>query len=273
MATASRVAFSGSDPSVDGGLLAWHVGGGPGVLVRDGQAQQLPGTHPAVNDARLAVLREGIIEVTSTSGPEFRAAIPAPGADAIAVSARWVAWRSRDGDADAILAAPLAGGAPRLVLRLEELGRPALEGDRLAFHAAGRRGGRIVLADLAAGTRQVVRKERRAQLLNPSLEGGQLLYVRAHHRRQELRLGGLSRRSTRRDRRVWSTTPTGFRDNGYERGRRDTRHNHRTLWPRPPRHLSASLWTTALAADAAYVTRLRQASGRALVAEILRVER
>ena len=72
-------------------------------------------------------------------------------------------------------------GPPRLVLRLEELGRPALEGDRLAFHAAGRRGGRIVLADLAAGTRRVVRKERRAQLLNPSLHRGQLLYVRAHH--------------------------------------------------------------------------------------------
>ena len=274
MASASRVALYGSDPSVDGGLLAWHVAGQPGVLARDGQLQQLPGTHPAVNDARLAVLRgDGIIEVTSTSGPEFRAEIPAPGADAIAVSAGWVAWRARDGDVDAILAAPLPAGPPRLVLRLEELGRPALEGNRLAFHAAGRRGGRIVLADLAAGTRRVVRKERRAQLLNPSLQDGQLLYVRAHNRRQELRLGALTRRSPRRDRRVWSTTPTGFRDNGYERGRRRSRHNHAKLWPRPRRNLSATLWTTALAGDAAYVTRLRQDAGRALVAEILRVDR
>jgi hypothetical protein len=45
------------------------------------------------------------------------------------------------------------------------------------------------------------------------------------------------------------------------------------LPPRPRRGLSASLWTTALAPDAAYVTRLRQASGKALVAEILRVDR
>lgn len=274
MATARRLALHASDPSVDGGLLAWHVGGAAGVLVRDGQAQRVNGVHPAVGGSRLAVLRsDGVIEVTSTSGPPFSAAIPAPGADAIAVSAGWVAWRYRDGNADAIAAAPLAGGAPRLVLRLEELGRPALEGDRLVFHAAGSRGGRIVLADLAAGTRRVVRRERRAQLLNPSLQGGQLLYVRAHHRRQELRLGGLARRSPRRDRRIWSTTPTGFRDNGYERGRRDTRHNTRELPPRPRRGLSASLWTTALAADAAYVTRLRQAAGRTLVAEILRVER
>jgi hypothetical protein len=274
MATARRLALHASDPSVDGALVAWHVGGQPGVLVRDGQVQRVNGVHPAVGGNRLAVLRgDGVIEVTATSGPEFSAALPAPGADAIAVSAGWVAWRYRDGTADAIAAAPLAGGAPRLVLRLEELGRPALEGGLLVFHAAGSRGGRIVLADLDAGTRRVVRKERRAQLLNPSLQGGRLLYVRAHYRRQELRLGGLSRRSPRRDRRVWSTTPTGFRDNGYERGRRDTRHNHRKLPPCPRRGLSASLWTTALASDAAYVTRLRQASGKALVAEILRVDR
>ena len=273
MATARRLALYGSDPSVDDGLVAWHVGGQPGVLVRDGQTQRVDGVHPAVGGSRLAVVRDGVIEVSSTSGPEFRATIPAPGADAVAVSAAWVAWRARDGDADAIVAAPLAGGEPRLVLRLEELGRPALEGGRLAFHAAGGRGGRIVLADLDAGTRRVVRRERRALLLNPSLHNGQLLYVRAHYRRQELRLGGLSRRSPRRDQRVWSTTPTGFRDNGYERGRRDTRHNHRKLPPRPRRGLSASLWTTALAADAAYVTRLRQAAGTALVAEILRVDR
>ena len=273
MATARRLALYASDPSVDGDLVAWHVGGQPGVLVRDGQTQRVDGVHPAVNDARLAVVRDGVIEVTSTSGPAFRAVIPAAGADAVAVSARWVAWRSRDGAADFIVAAPLPAGEPRVVLRLEELGRPVLEGDRLAFHAAGRRGGRIVLADLAAGTRRVVRRERRAQLLNPSLHNGQLLYVRAHHRRQELRLGGLSRRSPWRDRRVWSTTPIGYRDNGYEPGRRDTRHNTRKLPPRARRGLSASLWTTALAADAAYVTRLRQVSGRVLVAEILRVDR
>ncbi len=273
MATASRTVLYASDPSVDGALLAWHVPGRPGVLIRNGAAEQLGGTHPALGEGRLAVLGDGIIQVSSTSGPAFNAAVPAPGADAIAVSARWVAWRARDGDADAILAAPLPTGPSRLVLRLEELGRPVLEGGRLAFHAAGRRGGRIVLADLDAGTRRVVRRERRAQLLNPSLLGGRLLYVRADHRRQELRLGPLSRRAPRRDRRLWSTTPTGFRDNGHERGRRRSRHGHRKLWPRPRRNLSASLWTTAQAEDAAYVTRLRQVPSRALVAEILRVDR
>jgi len=270
---ATRTVLYASDPSVDQGLIAWHLPGQPGVLVRGGQVQRVPGTHPALGGGRLAVIRDGAIQVSSTSGPPFNAVIPAPGADAVAVSARWVAWRVRDGDADAVVVAALPAGPARLVLRLEELGRPVLEGDRLAFHAAGRRGGRIVLADLAAGTRRVVRRERRALLLNPSLQGDRLLYVRAHKSRQELRLGPLSRGALRRDQRLWSTTPTGFRDNGYERGRRKSRHNHRRLWRRPRRGLSASLWTTALAEDAAYVTRLRQVPGRALVAEILRVDR
>ncbi|HEX2411514.1 MAG TPA: hypothetical protein VHJ39_10120 [Solirubrobacteraceae bacterium] len=273
MASATRTVLYASDPSVDGALIAWHLPGQPGVLVRDGQVERVGGAHPALGGGRLAVIRDGTIHISSTSGPAFNAVIPAPGADAVAVSARWVAWRARDGDADAIIAAALPAGPARLVLRLEELGRPVLEGDRLAFHAAGHRGGRIVLADLEAGTRRIVRRERRAQLLNPSLLDGRLLYVRARYSRQELRLGPLSRRAPRRDRRVWSTTPTGFRDNGYERGRRKSRHNHRKLWPRPRRGLSASLWTTALAEDAAYVTRLRQAPGRGLVAEILRVDR
>ena len=45
------------------------------------------------------------------------------------------------------------------------------------------------------------------------------------------------------------------------------------MWRRPRAGVSATLWTTALGADAAYVTRLRQISGKPLVAEILRVPR
>lgn len=272
MASARRVVLWATDPSVDDGLIAWHEPGEPGVVFRDGERTRANGDHPALGGGRLAVLRDGVIEVTSTSDPQFRAAVPAPGADAIAVSEDWVAWRARDGDRDTIVAAPLPAGPPRLVLRLEELGRPALDGNRLAFHAAGRRGGRIVLADLAKGTRSVVRRERRAQLLNPSLRNGRLLYVRAHYRRQELRMGPPRRRRPRRDRRVWSTRPTGRRDKGYEPGRKATRHNDDKLWPRPRQGSTFTLWTTALSGEAAYVTRLRQVAGRRLVSEILRVE-
>jgi hypothetical protein len=159
-------------------------------------------------------------------------------------------------------------------MRAAEIGRPALDGDLLAFHVAGRSGGRIVVTDLARGRTRTVRRERRVQLLNPSLRAGRLLYVRARYARQELLIGPVGRRPTRRDRRLWSTVPTGRRDAGHEPGIEHQRHGHpRRLWRRPRPGLAATLWTTALAADAAYVTRLRQVAGQPPVAELLRVTR
>lgn len=268
-----QIAVRASDPSVDGTLLAWHEPGAQGILVRDGAAGRVAGSHPAVGGARLAVIGDGAIGVTQTSGPAFAVTIPAPGADAVAVSAGWIAWRAREGDGDAIYAAPVAGGGARRVMRAAELGRPALDGDRLVFHAAGRSGGRIVLADLGAGRSRTVRRERRAQLLNPSLLGDELLYVRSIYRRQEVRIGRLGGRMGR-DRRLWQTVPAGRRDAGHEPGASHHRHGHpRKLWRRPRHGVAATIWTTALAADAAYLTRLRQEAGKPLVAELLRVPR
>jgi hypothetical protein len=266
-----RLAVNATDPSVDGALLAWHEAGTQGMLVNAGNATRVAGSHPALGGTRLAVIRDGVIDVQATSGPPFALTVPAPGADAVAVSAAWVAWRA----ADELYAAPLAGGGPPAqVFRSAELGRPALEGNLLAFHVAGRSGGRIVVADLSTGRRQTVRRERRALLLNPSLLGGALLYVRTRYSRQELRLGALARRSPRRDAALYATVPTGRRDAGHEPGARHHRHGHpHNLWRRPREGVAATLWTTALAADAAYVTRLRQIAGRPLEAELLRIPR
>ena len=98
--------------------------------------------------------------------------------------------------------------------------------------------------------------------------------MRAYYARQELRLGPVTRRAPRKDRRLWSTVPTGRRDVGHEPGDIHKQHGQpHKLWKRPRRGVSATLWTTALAEDAAYVTRLRQVSGQALVSEIVRVPR
>ena len=271
---ASKLASNASDPSVDGRLVAWHEAGATGVLLRDGERTRLGGTHPALGGRRLAVVDDGQIVVQATSGDPVAVSVPAPGADAVAVSRSWLAWRAREGGSDVIYAAPLDGGQSVEVMRAAELGRPALWGDRLAFHVIGARSSRIVVYDLGAGTGRTVRQERRALLLNPSLRGGRVLYVRAVYSRQELRIGPATRRSPRRDRRLWSTVPTGRRDAGHEPGNEHKRHGHpHRLWKRPRRGLSATLWTTALAEDEAFVTRLRQIAGKPLVAEILRVPR
>jgi hypothetical protein len=271
---AETVATGVSDPSADGTLVAWHVPGQTGVLVNGDQQTRLGGTHPALGGGRLAVITNNGIQVQQTAGPAFSASVPAPGADALAVSTDWVAWRARTEAGDAIFAAPLAGGAPRRVAAAKELGRPALEGSRLAYHVNGRTGSRIVVADLASGKKTTVRRERRALLLNPSLQGGRLLYVRNHYKRQELRIGPQSKRAPTHDRRLWSIVPTGRRDAGHDPGKKHHRHGWpRRLWPRPKRGLSATMWTTALAAETAYVTLLRQIAGEGLQVTILRVTR
>jgi hypothetical protein len=272
--SARTIVRGATDPSADGALLAYHVAGQPGVVVAGGAPIPAGGTHPALGGGRLAVIGADVIQIRQTSGAPFAAAIAAPGADACAVSAEWVAWRSRGADGDTILAQPLAGGAPRQIAKARELGRPALEGGRLAYHATGRTGSRIVIADLAGGRRTTVRRERRALLINPSLQGGELAYVRNSYRRQELRLGPQAQRSATRDRRLWSIVPTGRRDAGHDPGKEHLRHGWpKKLWPRPPRGLSATLWTTALGDGVAYVALLRQVAGQPLQASILRVTR
>jgi hypothetical protein len=271
---AERIVTGGSDPSADGGLVAWHVAGESGVLVVDGRPQPAGGAHPALGGDRIAVIQGGAVQVRQTSGPPFGATIPAPGADAVAVSREWVAWRARDAEGDSIFAVPLGGGQTRRIAQSAELGRPSVEGGRLAYHVPGRTGSRIVIADLATGKRTTVRREHRSLLTNPSLAGGRLLYVRSVYTRQELRLGPQSKRNPRRDRRLWSMPPTGRRDAGHEPGKEHHKHGWpRKLWPRPKRGLSATLWTTALADDVAYVSLLRQVSGAPLEVAILRVAR
>jgi hypothetical protein len=269
---AHAIANDATDPSVDGPLLAYHVAGQPGVLVSGDGQTRVPGSHPALGGARIALIVGAAIQIRQTSGTPFARTIPAPGADAVAVSAEWVAWRAHADDGDTIYATPLAGGATRRVAKARELGRPALEGHRLAYHVNGRTGSRIVIADLTTGKRRTVRRERRTLLINPSLHGGQLAYVRNQFKRQELRLGPQSKRRPTHDRRLWSTVPTGRRVAGHDPGREHFRHGWpRKLWPRPKRGLSATLWTTALGDGVAYVALLRQVAGQPLQATILRV--
>jgi hypothetical protein len=272
--SARTIARGATDPSVDGALLAYHVAGQQGVVVAGGAPRPAGGAHPALGGGRIAVLGGNAIQVRQTSGVPFAAAIAAPGADACAVSAAWVTCRGRGPDGDTILAQPLAGGAARVVAKARELGRPALEGGRLAYHVTGPTGSRIVIADLATGKRTTVRRERRALLVNPSLHGGELAYVRSYYRRQELRLGPQAKGSPKRDRRLWSIVPTARRDAGHDPGKEHLRHGWpKQLWPRPPRGLSATLWTTALGDGVAYVALLRQVAGQPLQASILRVAR
>jgi hypothetical protein len=267
---ADVVVRGGTDPSADGDALAWQQPRGAGLLVLPGAAAPagLPGSHPALGGGRVAWIEPGRIVVADVATLAPVAVVPAADADAVAVTATRVAWRA----AGVLYTSPLsdptavATVAPR---RSERLGRPSLDGERLLFDVGGRR---LEQVDLTTGARGVLREDRRGvQLTNPSATGGALLYVRETSRRQQLRLGALLQPGT--DRTIYSTVPTGRFDRGYEPGRRERRHRKIKLPPQPRPGVHITLWSTALAPGAAYVTRLRQRAGRRPSALILRVAR
>jgi hypothetical protein len=158
---------------------------------------------------------------------------------------------------------PLAGGpavAVRSVPPPAQIGRPALDGDRLAYAVSGPLGSEIVIRDLRTGAQLNVRG-RRAMVGSPALLGDALLYVRTSDRTQQLRLrvGG-------HERVLYRIAATARRDRGYERGH----HPHRRPYvpphqpPRSPRGTTVTLWSTALSPRAAYVTRLVNHRGKTL---------
>jgi hypothetical protein len=272
---ATLVARDATDPSADGTTLAWHAAGGAGFLATPAGVTPAPGPRPAVGGGRVAWLQDGTVRVRGGGLPSDLI-LPAPAADAVAVGPGWVAWRAREGDADVLRSARLPGGEAGPVAigpAGRELGRPALAGDGLLFHRTGARGAVIVRLDLLSGTQVTLRSRRRVQLLNPSALGQTLLYVRASNRSQLLRLGPLRAGAGSRDRTLYARLQTAPGDAGFEPGRANAPgHRHRAPRQPAPGRLD-TLWTTALAADAAYVTRLRQPTGAPASAALLRVTR
>ncbi len=260
---ATVAAANAHDPSAAGALFAYQSSSGTGALVRDGQTLALPGSHPAVDETEVAWVQgdEIVVADATTLTPEL--SVPAPGADAVALSPTHVAWRA----GNEILGVDRSAPTEPVLVRSGRVGRPTLTGARVLFDEQSRHQSRIRARNLSTGSLRTLRRTTGAQLLAPTLTDRGLLYVRASSRRQKLVL----------DRRViFSTTPTSRRDRGHEKGLRPHRQGYpRRRRPRqPPRPragVTVTLWTTALAADSAYVTRVRHLRGGATRSRILRI--
>jgi hypothetical protein len=218
----------------------------------------VPGSHPAIGGGRAAYLVGASIQV------EGGASIPAPGADAVAVSSSSVAWRS----GGALYAASIENPVPRLIIA-GNVGRPVLSGTLLVFAIDGR----IEAIDLVTGRHQLLRREARAELRGPSVEGFRLTYVKATYKRQQVLTGVLLPRRPSSDRTLYGTTPTARRDAGHEPGRGKARgHINKPLWRRPPAGVSDTLTTTATSPSAVYFTRVRQPRAGLARADVVRVD-
>jgi hypothetical protein len=270
---ATRVATPAGDPSVAATDLAWQEPGVGGFLSRAGQVGQLPGTHPAIGGALVAWYVGPTVTVAARDTLAPVAELTVPGAQSLAVSDAWVVERVQRPDGGAqILVQPLADTTRTTVIASAKLagrlGRPALSGNLVLFHRATSKATWITAYNIATGRRRKLRFSADAQLLNPSLLGTKLLYVRASRCAQELRVGGLG---GARERVLYRLPPQAGQGRGHERGH--TSQGERLPCPQRLKPTARILWTTALAGGFAYVTVLRPVRGGGTVPTLLRIAR
>ena len=253
---ATVFAVPATDPSADGALVAWQEPGGGGVLARPGgAASAAPGAAPR-GRRRHARLDRRRAPSRSARRPIRRTSSRCPAAaDAVAVSAGWVAWRARERRPRRAGRSPLPPAAPaaRVVARAgpgTTLGRPALAGDRLLFHVAGavaqpdrrdpardRAAARTLRTRAARAAAQPVQRRPPAALRARDLPAPAAADRPADAPR---RCGATAR--------CYGTVPTGRRDAGHEPGVEHHAHGYPQQAPAAAdarRHVT--LWSTALA--------------------------
>jgi hypothetical protein len=158
------------------------------------------------------------------------ATYPASGADAVAISKGWLAWRERSGSRDAIRARSIANpdspGPVRTIATAKgakQLSQPSVAGRRLVYGKAVPRRNRILFRALGAKRRRVLVSSVTHGLSNPTVHGKRLLYVRHERGRDRLKLASLRKGKRKAVRRgagrtllrskgtLWSTAMTGKR--------------------------------------------------------------
>jgi hypothetical protein len=204
------VAFAGAAaPAVDGDLLAY--GDAEGIRVVDWRTRTLVArvdgavAKPALDWPLLAFVR--------TSADDKRL-IVADFADPASPTERTVA----------------------STLSRNDLGRPALEAGRVAWHKITRKESRVLVENLASGRRRTIAHSEMYVESNPSLTGTRILWVEARPKSALLRVRRLDRAGTR----------TLYKVTGRDR----------------------RLWTTALAGRTAYVARWRPSTGDATLVRV-----
>lgn len=182
----------GADPSAAGKSLAFQRPDRSGVLRRGGKSFELPGRDPAIGGPYAAVISGGdevdILDRTTLS--EVGSA-SAPSAEAVAVSKGWLAYLTIDSGHYALKARrirnPANPGDAKLVATVSspaQIGHPSLDGGRLYYAVSKRHGNSIKRRSLNSGRGRAVLHARSAALLNPSVLGKSLLYLRVSRARQ-----------------------------------------------------------------------------------------
>jgi len=222
-ASASRTeSRPAADPATAAKALYYQRPSREAMLQRRGPDLAVQGHDPAAGGGRVATILSGEIVLMSAVDLGVIARVQAPGADAVAVSSRWLVWRARRNGRDYLRARnigdPRNPGPEKSLGKAgggAQLGRPSLDDNRLVYARATRHENRIVKRLLGAKRKKrakvTVMRSRTDGLSNPSLQGGALLYVRHTRRADRLKLVHLKGRGpgrtmlSRRGGTLWST--------------------------------------------------------------------
>jgi hypothetical protein len=237
-----------ADPSAGADAIAYQRPDGGGFLRRGGEDIRLPGHDPALGDGRLAVIEAGRITILSAKDLHRVGSVPAAGADAVAISAHWLAWRAHRHGRDFMRARritnPAAPGPQRSLGsagRRAQLGRPGLDDNRLVYARAQQSENVIVKRVLGAkrkkDAKSTLLRSRLVGLSNPSVRGNRLLYVRSTPGGDRLKIRAVAARGP-----------------------------GRTLLSRP----RGTLWSTALSQKRAYVTLIHGTRPRQKILSVAR---
>ena len=192
-AAAARVEVrNGADPSVRGKALAYQRLDRSGVLWFEGHRYGLPGKDPAVGGPFIALISGGDrIDLLDRFSRDRVASVPAPDAEAVAVSRGWLAYLAVNGRRYTLRARrinhPTHPGIARVIASVSgsaQIGHPSVDGSQVFYTVSRRRGNSIKRYRLRAGKVRTVLQSRADELLNPSAHGRQLVYVRVDRARQ-----------------------------------------------------------------------------------------
>ena len=191
---AGQSAQSAADPSATVDSLAFERLGGGAVLRRSGADLPLAGSDPAVGGPYVAVLSGEATRILSRATLAPVAEVPTPGADALAISQGWLAYRAKlkeggDGIFARSIATPGAYGPLQTLGTIgapAQLSPPSLDGGVLLFGIARARGSRIVQRVLGTRKRRTLVKSGSALVFNPAVKGRSFAYIRTNAGRSRL---------------------------------------------------------------------------------------
>jgi hypothetical protein len=188
------VAAPATDPSATADALVFEPLAGGGILRRGGEVP-LSGSEPAIGGNYIAtIVGPGTVRLLDRASLSPVAEVPAPGADALAVSSIWLVYR-----------APLPGGGDGIFARLitdparpgpiqqsaaiggsAQLSPPGVDGSNLVYAIATPSGSRVVQHTLGTRRFRPVVRSNRVLLFSPSVKGKSFTYVRTDARRSRL---------------------------------------------------------------------------------------